>query len=106
MHGLAALPRLGGVAALVGLGAGVVLTLLGRARLGRYLPSAGAIGVGFMLPFSLTATAVAGALLALGAQRLFRGLDQPSILALAAGGIAGESVMGVTIAILMVTGVI
>jgi uncharacterized oligopeptide transporter (OPT) family protein len=106
MRGLGALPRLGGAAALVGLGAGAVLTLLGRVRIGRYLPTAAAIGVGFLLPFSLTLAAVIGALLALGAQRLFRGADQQSMLAIAAGGMAGESIMGVVIAILMATGVL
>ena len=64
------------------------------------------IGVGFMLPFSLILAAFAGALLLFAAQRLRRGLDQPSALAVAAGGIAGESVIGVIIAILMATGVL
>ena len=106
MHGLAALPRWGAQATVIGLGAGVLLTLLGRARLGRALPSAAAIGVGFMLPFPYALTAVAGALLGLAARRLFRGLDQPALLALAAGGMAGESIIGVIIAILMATGVL
>jgi uncharacterized oligopeptide transporter (OPT) family protein len=106
MRGLTALPHLGGTAAVIGLAAGVLLMLLGRLPLGRYLPTAAAIGVGFMLPFSLSATAVAGALLAFGAQRLLRGADEQSILAIAAGGMAGESLMGVLIAILMATGVL
>ena len=72
---------------------------------GRYLPSAAAIGVGFMLPFALTVAAVAGSLLAIGARRVFRGVDEQSIMAVGAGGMAGESIMGVLIAILMATGV-
>ena len=44
MRGLSALPPLGAAAALIGLGAGVVLTLLGRRRVGRYLPTAASIG--------------------------------------------------------------
>ena len=106
MQGLAALPRWGGAAGLIALGVGAVLTLLGRARIGRFLPSAASIGVGFMLPFSVVPTAFAGALLALGAQRLFRdrGLDQASTLALAAGAMAGESTIGVIIAFLMTAG--
>jgi len=106
MHGLATLPPWGGAAVLIGLGTGIVLTLLGRARIGRFLPSAAVIGVGFMLPFSLILAAFVGALLLLAAQRLFRNLDQASTLAIAAGGIAGESVIGVIIAILMATGVL
>ena len=106
MHGLATLPPWGGTAVLLGLGTGIVLTVLGRARIGRFLPSAAVIGVGFMLPFSSMLAAFAGALLMLAAQRLLRDFDQASALAVAAGGIAGESVMGVIIAILMATGVL
>src|SRR6185436_19866748 len=96
MHGLNALPRYGGTALLISIGVGVLLTLAGRhPRLGRVLPSAGAIGVGFMLPFSLSLAALVGALLALAVQRMFRTMDQPSLLALAAGGVAGESITGV-----------
>jgi hypothetical protein len=72
-----------------------MLTLRVAPGFGRFLPSAGVIGVGFMLRFSLILAAFVGALL------LFRGsaaavaiLDQASTLAFAAGGIAGESVIG------------
>jgi uncharacterized oligopeptide transporter (OPT) family protein len=106
LQGLSTLPRGGSAALLVSLGAGVVLTLLGRLRIGRLLPSAAAVGVGFMLPFSYTLTAVAGAVLGLLARRLFRGLDQPSLLALAAGGMAGESIIGVLVPILIAVGVL
>ena len=106
MHGLATLPPWGGTAVLLGLGTGIALTVLGRARIGRFLPSAAVIGVGFMLPFSQILAAFAGALLMFAAQRLRRDLDQASALAFAAGGIAGESVIGVIIAILMATGVL
>jgi uncharacterized oligopeptide transporter (OPT) family protein len=106
MHGLSTLPPWGGAAVLIGLGTGIMLTLLSRARIGRFLPSAGVIGVGFMLPFSLILAAFVGALLLFAAQRLRRDLDQASTLAFAAGGIAGESVIGVIIAILMATGVL
>lgn len=108
MHGLSALPRLGGTALLIGLGTGCALTLLGRARVGRFLPSAAAIGVGFMLPFSASLAVLVGALLATGAMKVLRGrgLDDTSLMALAAGGIAGESVVGVVIAALMAIGVL
>ena len=108
MHGLSALPRLGAAGGLTAVGVGAALTMLGRLRFGRWLPSAAAVGVGFMLPFSATLAICAGALLALGARAVFglRGLDETSILALAAGGLAGESMMGVIIAILMWTGVL
>jgi uncharacterized oligopeptide transporter (OPT) family protein len=106
MRGLAALPRWGGTAALIGVGVGATLTLLGRVRAARLLPSAASIGVGFMLPVSLVAAALAGAALAVAARKLFanRGFDQTSLLAVAAGGMAGESIIGVVIAILIAAG--
>jgi uncharacterized oligopeptide transporter (OPT) family protein len=108
MQGLAALPRWAGSAGVIAVAAGAGLTLLGRSRIGRVLPSAAAIGVGFMLPFSVSLTAFVGALLALGAQRLFRdrGFEQASLLALAAGAMAGESTIGVIIAFLMASGLL
>jgi uncharacterized oligopeptide transporter (OPT) family protein len=108
MQGIAALPKWGGAAGVIALGIGAALTVLGRTRFGRLLPSAASIGVGFMLPFSLTPAAFVGALLALAAQRLFRGrgLDQASMLALAAGTMAGESTIGVIIAFLMSAGLL
>jgi uncharacterized oligopeptide transporter (OPT) family protein len=106
LRGLSALPRWGGPAVVLGLGAGAALTLLGRLKIGRFVPSAATVGVGFMLPFSLILTAFAGAVLALVVRRVFRGLDQSSLLAAAAGAMAGESTIGVVIAILMATGVL
>jgi uncharacterized oligopeptide transporter (OPT) family protein len=107
MHGLATLPRFGAAAAVLALAGGALLILLGRLPFGRFLPSAASVGVGVMLPFSLTVAAVAGALLALAAQALSRrrGFDEASIVALAAGAIAGESTIGVGIATLIATGV-
>lgn len=108
MQGLAALPRWGGSAGVIAVAAGAGLTLLSRGRIGRVLPSAAAIGVGFMLPFSVSLTAFVGALLARAAERLFRdrGLNEASMLALAAGAMAGESTIGVVIAFLMASGVL
>jgi uncharacterized oligopeptide transporter (OPT) family protein len=108
MHGLSALPRLGGTALLISLAIGCALTLLGRARVGRFVPSAAAIGVGFMLPFSAALAVFVGALVAVGAMKLLRGrgLDDTSLMALASGGIAGESVIGVIIAALQTIGLL
>jgi uncharacterized oligopeptide transporter (OPT) family protein len=108
MRGLAALPRWGGTAVLLGLAAGAALTLLGRTRRGPLLPSAASIGVGFMLPFSLVVMALVGAAAGAAARKLFaaRGFDQASLLAVAAGGLAGESIVGVATAILMAAGVL
>ena len=83
-----------------------MLTLLGRARLGRSFPSAAAIGVGFMLPFSYVLTAVRRRVARASRTPAVSGLDQPALLALAAGAMAGESIIGVIIAFLMATGIL
>ena len=108
MRGLSALPRWGGAAVLIGLAVGATLTLLGRGRRAWLVPSAASIGVGFMLPFSLVVVAIAGAALAVAARKLFghRGFDQASLLAVAAGGIAGESIVGVATAVLIAAGLL
>jgi len=106
MTGLSALPRFGGAALLIGAAVGAAVTLLGRARFGRWLPSAASMGVAFMMPFNLAAAACIGALLVVAARALYRRgeIDQNSVLALAAGGMAGESIVGVIIAILISAG--
>jgi uncharacterized oligopeptide transporter (OPT) family protein len=107
MHGLSALPKLGGTAVLVAFAFGTALTVLGRLRIGRFVPSAAAIGVGFMLPFSYVAAAVIGAVLAVAVRKLRPGeTDEASMLAFAAGGMAGESIVGVTIAALAAIGLL
>jgi uncharacterized oligopeptide transporter (OPT) family protein len=102
--GLAALPPYGPAAGGIGIGVGVMLTLLGRSRLGRFAPSPSAMGMAMLLPLSLSSAAFAGALALTAARRFRPSLDEQSMMAVAAGGIAGESLMGVLIAILMATG--
>jgi uncharacterized oligopeptide transporter (OPT) family protein len=104
--GLSALPAFGPAAGVLGLAVGILLTFAGRTRWGRYAPSPAAMGMAMLTPASLSYSAVAGALLALLLRRLKPSFDEPSVMALAAGGIAGESIMGVAIAILIAMGVL
>jgi OPT family oligopeptide transporter len=102
--GLSVLPRDAGTALALALAVGSVLTVLARTRFGRWMPSSAAIGCGMMLPFSSSLAIVAGACVVLLARRARPSFDEPSALAMAAGGIAGESVMGVIIAALLALG--
>jgi uncharacterized oligopeptide transporter (OPT) family protein len=104
--GLSALPPYGPAAGGIGIGIGILLTFLGRARFGRFVPSPAAMGAAMLLPASLSVAAFAGAATIAAARRLRPGFDEQSAMALAAGGIAGESLMGVFIAILIATGVL
>ena len=104
--GLSALPPHATVAAAIGLGVGVLLSLLGRRSWGHYLPSPAAMGIAMLMPASLSLAALTGAVAAVVVMRLRPGVDQESLTSLAAGGITGESVMGVIIAIAIATGLL
>ena len=102
--GLGALPRYAAAALAIALALGTVLTLLARTRFGRWAPSAAAMGCAMMLPFSSSLAIFIGACAVLIARRARPSFTEPNALALAAGGIAGESVTGVVIAALLALG--
>ena len=105
-HGTAAMPRLAATAVLVGALLGVVLTILGRTRAHKLMPSPMALGVGMMVPASYSVTMLAGSLaLAIVARRRPSWADR-SGLSIAAGFIAGESLVGVLAAALVLLGVL
>jgi uncharacterized oligopeptide transporter (OPT) family protein len=104
--GLSAMPLHAPLAGALGLGLGIVLSIAARTRWARFVPSPAAMGIAMLMPASLSVAALAGALLVFGVRRLRPNLDEASIMSLAAGGIAGESLMGVVIAILLVCGVL
>ncbi len=104
--GLASMPRSGPFAAAIGMLFGSVLTLLGRTRLARFLPSPTAMGIAFLMPASLTVTILLGAVAAALFRRRWPKTAEDSLTSAAAGGVAGESIMGVIIAALIAFGII
>jgi uncharacterized oligopeptide transporter (OPT) family protein len=106
--GLSALPPHATAAGAIGLVVGALLAVLGAraSRWGRYLPSPAAMGIAMLMPASISIAVLAGAVLAVVLKRLRPSLDQESVTSLAAGGIAGESVTGVLVAIAKVTGLL
>ena len=104
--GFSALPPHATVAGAIGLGIGVLLSVFGRRPWGRYLPSPAAMGIAMLMPASLSLAALTGAVAAAVVMRLRPSVDQESLTSLAAGGITGESVMGVIIAIAIATGLL
>ncbi len=103
--GLSALPPHAAFAGALALAVGVLLSLGARRPWGRLLPSPAAMGIAMVMPASVGLAALAGGVLAALVKRLRPDVDQDSLTSLAAGGIAGESVMGVIIAVLMVAGI-
>jgi uncharacterized oligopeptide transporter (OPT) family protein len=102
-RGLAALPPGAATAAAIAGGAALLLTAGRRWKL---VPSPLVIGLGFLVPLSLTLTVFVGALLARALAWLSPESVERELVPLAAGAIAGESVAGVAIALLIVGGVL
>jgi uncharacterized oligopeptide transporter (OPT) family protein len=98
--GLSGLPAHGVDAAAAAFVVGTLLCILARTRLGTHLPSAVAIGIGMITPVSLSAAALLGAGVILLARRRCPSLEAGETNALAAGLLAGESLLGVMIAAL------
>jgi putative OPT family oligopeptide transporter len=106
-HGFAAMPRYSPLAGAIGFGVGLLFAILARSRFARFVPSPAAMGVSIITPFSLSAAALIGGLVILVAKRLRpSGSAEASLMAVAAGSIAGESVMGVIVAALMAAGIL
>jgi len=103
--GLGALPPYATLAAGLGLAVGALLALLGRTSWARFCPSPAAMGIAMIIPPSLSVAGLAGVLLASLAKRLRPGLDDDALASVAAGGLAGESAMGVLIAVLVLLGI-
>ncbi len=99
--GLAALPAGALPAMLAATAAGIVFTLAGKTRVGRFAPAPTAVGIAILVPPVMILTIVLGAFAGgLLGRRL------PGLPSAAAGAFAGEAVLAVVIALLLVLGVI
>jgi putative OPT family oligopeptide transporter len=104
--GLGAMPAFGPAAGAIGVALGIALSLLGRTRVARFLPSPMAVGIAALTPASLSIAAFLGVLGLLLLRRLRPSVSDSAVSAFAAGGVAGESIMGVIIAMLLATGLL
>jgi uncharacterized oligopeptide transporter (OPT) family protein len=102
--GLSALPRYASAAVAGGMVVGTLLTIGARFKHGSWLPTPAAMGIAMVMPLSASLTIFIGATLVLAIRRVIPRYDEPNTIATAAGGIAGESVMGVIIAALLALG--
>ncbi len=85
---------------------GVLLAVLDRNATFRFIPSAVAMGVGFLAPASYGVTIGLGAMLLLAARKVNARWAENYAEAVASGTIAGESLIGVLIAVLLSLGVL
>ncbi len=99
-QGASALPPYAGAAALGGLALGLVLAGIERTRVSAFVPSGVALGMGFLVPAHAAATMVLGALVLELATRLRPATVERHAITIASGGIVGESLTGVVVALL------
>ncbi|WP_083680944.1 OPT family oligopeptide transporter [Archangium sp. Cb G35] len=103
--GLGELPQSSALATGLGFLAGVLLSVGARGRLAKWLPSAAAMGIGFVVPAYYAVTLCLGSLLAAGVAR-FRPSATQTVQSAGAGAIIGESLLSVLIAALIAAGLI
>jgi putative OPT family oligopeptide transporter len=104
--GLAAMPQYAPLAGALAFAVGVVFAAAGRTKWGRFVPSPAAMGIAVITPFSLAMTAFVGAVALVAFKRLRPATADATLMSVAAGGIAGEAVMGVIIAAVIATGLL
>lgn len=104
-RGAGAMPESAALAAASAAVVALVLVVLQRTRIRPFVPSPVAAGVAFLMPADYTATIVLGALAAAALRRGYRAWSEGHLAAVAAGGIAGESLAGLAICALRVFGV-
>jgi uncharacterized oligopeptide transporter (OPT) family protein len=107
VQGVGALPESARVGALCGALAGVALVLLERyAPKGAkpYIPSAAGFGLAIVIPGASSISLFIGAAVAEGLKRWRPRLAEAAVLPVGAGFIAGESLMGIAIAMLKAVG--
>ncbi|PTL81731.1 OPT family oligopeptide transporter [Vitiosangium sp. GDMCC 1.1324] len=104
-HGLGGMPPSSTLATGLAFALGILLSVGSRGRLARLLPSAAAMGIGFVVPAYYAVTLCLGSLLAVLVARL-RPSSTQTLQSAGAGAIVAESLMGVLIAALLSFGLI
>lgn len=108
-HGLAALEPTARTAIGVGLALGAALAFLERfapKRWRPWIPSASGLGIAMVIPGSNCIAMFLGAAAAEWLRRRRAAFAERAVVPVASGLIAGESLMGILVAVLMVTGVL
>jgi uncharacterized oligopeptide transporter (OPT) family protein len=104
--GTASLPPWAGAAFVVGAALGVLLSLLEQTRAAPFVPSPMALAVAFLVPASTGAAIGVGTFVWIVLKRRSPAAAERFVGSFAAGGIAGESLMGFIVAALMAFGVL
>ena len=107
-HGLSSLDVTEGWALIIGSVVGIIIPILERClpqRARSFIPSAMGLGLAFVVPFYNTLSIFAGALAAWILVKTGGGIARSYTIPVASGVIAGESLMGVMVALLGASGI-
>lgn len=104
--GLSTLPRYAAAAAGCAFALGALLTVLGKRIASPYLPSPVALGIGVLMPLSMTAALFIGSVCVAFLQARKPAWTAENLESIAGGVIAGESLFAVIMAALIALGVI
>ncbi len=105
-QGFSALPPYTFIGVLCGTFLGIVLTLFEATRWKKYMPSTFGIGIAMFLPAFFSISIFLGSVTKYLIERKFPNWMKNHFVALASGGIVGEAVIGVLIAILTISGLL
>ncbi len=105
-EGSVALPPFSITAGLIGLAAGILIAVLEKRPVGKYLPSPFGVGIGLLVPGFIALSIFFVTVLGYIVERKFEGVSSRFQVSIASGAIAGEAIIGVLISILTMIGVL
>ena len=105
-EGLTALPPYTYIGIIAGIFLGILLSILEKTKIKRYTPSPFGIGIAMFFPGYYTIPIFFGSIVKLILEKIFPNWMESYETSVASGFIVGESIIGVIVAILMVSGII
>lgn len=104
--GTAALPPFSLSAIIIGGLLGILLSMLEKSKLGKYIPSPFGMGLGLVVPGFISISIFLGSVVGFVMEKKFPSASERYLIPVASGGIAGEAIMGVLISILTILGLV
>jgi putative OPT family oligopeptide transporter len=105
-QGFSALPSLAYIGIIAGIVIGILLSILEKTKIKRFTPSPFGIGIAMFFPGYYTIPIFLGSIVKLILEKIFPNWMDSYETSVASGFIVGESIIGVIVAILLVSGII
>ena len=104
--GFGALPAFTHIGVISGVVLGIFLALMENTKIKKFVPSAFGIGIAMFLPAFFSVSIFLGSIIKFALEKVFPAWMKSYSIPVASGAIVGESILGVIIAILIVSGII